>query len=235
MIDNTTLLLKIRQRLNKISSNDSSNIEAWQVIEAFNKGQVAWARRDERGANMDRQGDEQSTTQIDDLQPLLKDTLPLTLKAFDGYQETVDVLPIDYMRWKRFKASAVSGNCNRPLKVYLGTEANIDLLLQDKNTQPNFSWGETFAILKGNKIQIYNDSKFTVDSLILVYYRLPIKIEIAGVKDPYSGSIPTVNVPCEFKDDIAEILIDEAAKILAGDIENTFQYQRNDKSVKEDT
>jgi len=235
MITNSTLLLKIRQRLNKISSNDSSNIEAWQVIEAFNKGQVAWGRRDERGANMDRQGDEQSTTQIDDLQPLLKDTPILTLKAFDGYQETVASLPTDYMRWKRFKATAVCGSCTRPLKVYLGTEANIDLLLQDKNTQPNFNWAETFAVMKGNKIQIYNDGKFTVDSLILVYYRLPVRIQIQGVKDPYSGLTPTVDVPCEFKDDVAEILIDEAAKILAGDIENTFQYQRNDKSVKEDT
>jgi hypothetical protein len=34
------------------------------------------------------------------------------------------------------------------------------------------------------------------------------------------------NVECELKDDICEIIVDEAASILAGDIESMNQYQR---------
>lgn len=234
-MDNNTIALKIRQRLNKLSSNDSANIECWQIVEAFNKGQSDWARRDQRGANMDRQGDEQSTTRIDDLQPLLLDTPILPTKEFDQYQETINTIPADYMRWKRFIATASLGKCVRSLKVYLGTESEVNLYLQDKERQPNFSWGETFAVLKGNKIQIYTGGKFKVDSLQLVYYRQPRKIQILNCKDPYTGNTSTVNVECEFKDDVCEILIDEAAKIIAGDIEAQFQYTRNDKSVKEDT
>jgi len=235
MISNSTILLKIRQRLNKISSNDSANIEAWQIVEAFNKGQTTWARSDERGANADRSGDEQATTQIDDLQVLLQDTPTLVLKEFDKYQETVLTLPADYMRWKRFKATGILGTCSQPLKVFLGIEANVDLYLRDKQRQPNFGWRETFAILKSNKIQIYNDGEFSVDPLILVYYRLPKRIQITGVKDPYTGLVPTSEVTCEFKDDVVEILIDIAAKILAGDTDNQFQFQRNDGSAKEAT
>lgn len=236
-MNNNTLLLKIRQRLNKISSNDSANIEAWQILEAHYKAQLNWSRRDETGNNLLKQGDEQSTTRIDDLQILLKDSPILTTTVFDTYEETTLPLPTDYMRWKRFKAVASNSQCQftRPLKVYLGIEADVDLYLQDKDRQPSFGYGETFAVFKGGKIQIYTNGKFTIDSLQLVYYRYPVRVQIPGVMDPYTGTIPTVNVECEFKEDVQEILVDETAKILAGDIENQFQYQRNDKSVQEDT
>ena len=34
---NDLLQIKLKQRLNKLSSNDYDNIECWQIIEAFNK------------------------------------------------------------------------------------------------------------------------------------------------------------------------------------------------------
>ena len=39
-MNNATIQLKIKQRLNKLDSSDYDNIEAWQLIEAFNKGQT---------------------------------------------------------------------------------------------------------------------------------------------------------------------------------------------------
>ncbi len=44
-MNNATIQLKIQQRLNKLASNDFDNIECWQIVEAFNKGQVSWCRR----------------------------------------------------------------------------------------------------------------------------------------------------------------------------------------------
>jgi hypothetical protein len=49
--------------------------------------------------------------------------------------------------------------------------------------------------------------------------------------NPSDGSISAVNVICEFKDDIVEILIDEACSILAGDIESMNQYQREKQNA----
>ena len=34
-MDNATLEIKLKQRLNKLASNDYDNIEKWQIIEAF--------------------------------------------------------------------------------------------------------------------------------------------------------------------------------------------------------
>ena len=45
----------------------------------------------------------------------------------------------------------------------------------------------------------------------------------------------TANQECEFKDDVAEILVDQAAAILAGDIESMNQYQRESQEVQKNS
>lgn len=233
-MNNNTITLKIRQRLQKLTSNDSRNIDCWQLVEAFNKFQIDWVRKNSRGINISRQGDEQSISRIDDLQILLKNSPEFSLKKFDGYQETTTTIPEDFLRYKRFIALATTEECEvpRPLKVWLAEEANVDILLSDKNKQPNFDWAETFAVFKGGKIQIYNGGKFIINSLVLVYYRNPVKIQIKGCKDPYSGNVPAVDTECEFNDDLCEVFIEGAANILAGDIENNFQLQRTRENIE---
>ena len=73
---NSTITVKVKQRLNKLDSNDYDNIETWQVSEAFNKAQVEWVRRQLHGNNIFKEGDEFSKRRIDDLQVLLRE-LPL--------------------------------------------------------------------------------------------------------------------------------------------------------------
>ena len=51
---NDTLRLKIKQRLNKLDSSDYDNIMPWQIIEAFNKGQSNWCRRNLVGTNVSK-------------------------------------------------------------------------------------------------------------------------------------------------------------------------------------
>jgi hypothetical protein len=48
---NQTIVLKVKQRLNKLDSQDYDNLETWQIIEAFNKAQVGWCRRNLHGIN----------------------------------------------------------------------------------------------------------------------------------------------------------------------------------------
>ena len=228
---NSTILLKVKQRLNKLASNDYDNIQDWQIVEAFNKGQVDWCRRNLHGTNAKQEGDEQSTTRIDDLQNLLI-TTTLSVYNNDTYYESTGI-PEDYMRWKRISTKAKTECCGeRRMVVYLAEQANVDELLRDVNKNPNFEWGETFATFRNNKLQIYTNGKFEVVDPQLTYYRQPRRIEITGVKDPYTNLTPTADVISEFKDDIVELFIDECAKIIAGDIESINQMQRNTQSVE---
>jgi len=53
-----------------------------------------------------------------------------------------------------------------------------------------------------------------------------------GCVDPYTTTVSTVDVESEFKDDIIELHIDEAAKILSGDIESFNQQQTATQQVE---
>ena len=82
-----------------------------------------------------------------------------------------------------------------------------------------------------NTAMNFND-EFDIEEEELIYYRQPIKIQIKGCIDPYTNLASTTNVECEFKDDIIELLIDEAVSILAGDIESNNQFARGSANAE---
>lgn len=225
---NQTIQLKIQQRLNKLASVDFDNLECWQVVESFNKAQLDWCRRQLVGTNIRKEGDEQSERRIDDLNILLK-TMKLTMSAYPIYEESNNLpSPEDYLAYKRPEIYATSECCKEPRRmvVYLVEEANTDTFLADEYKRPSFEWGETFVTMVGRKLRIYTNGEFKISSAKFMYYKQPRRIRITNCKDPYTNTIPTTDVIPEFKDDIVEVLIDDAASILAGDIESWNQNQR---------
>jgi|TARA_B110000977_G_scaffold183269_1_gene245760 hypothetical protein len=231
-MENSTLLLKLKQRLNKLDSQDYDNIECWQFVEAFNKAQIEWCRRNLHGGNMYKEGDELSKKRIDDLQPLLRE-LTLTGTETDNYFET-DNFPVDtYLEFKRVTTEAKDDCCTpRSMTVYLAEEANVSLLLRDPLKNPDFDWGETFCTMLGNTIRIYRNSNFNIVNPILTYYQKPTLIQVQGCVDPYTGDLSLVNVNCEFKDDLVEVMLDDTAALIAGDIENIYQSQRGTQAAE---
>ncbi len=225
-MENSTLLIKLKQRLNKLDSQDYDNIECWQFVEAFNKAQVEWCRRNLHGGNMYKEGDELSKKRIDDLQPLLLE-LSLTGTNTDTYFET-DNFPVDtYLEFKRVSTDAKTECCPaRDMTVYLAEESNVNIIMRDPLKNPSFDWGETFCTMLDNKIRIYRNAEFKIVNPVLTYYRQPTYIQIINCVNPYTGAVSTTNVNCEFKDDLAEVMLDDAASIIAGDIESVYQQQR---------
>lgn len=228
---NQTILVKIQERVNKLASSDYDNIHCWQAVEAFNKAQVEWVRRQLVGTNILRQGDEQSERRIDDLNVLLR-TRTLNMTQRDRYFESNN-LPFltgdDYMAFKRLQVNASSDCCTdgRLMTVYLVEEANVINYLNDEYKKPSFDWGETIATIVGRKIRIYTNNEFQIDSAQLMYYHQPRRIVAAGCADVYTGvTNPGVDVLSEFKDDIVEVIIDDAVSIILGDIENYPNSQR---------
>jgi len=231
-MNNTTLQLKVQQRLNKLASNDYDNIEAWQVVEAFNKAQIEWTRRQLRGGNPYQDGDEQSVRRIDDLQHLL---LPLPVAIADKgiFWETVNILPTDYLEYKRIDIDATNDCCDdRTMIVYLAEEGNRAQLLRDEHKKPSYDWAETFSTLINNRARIFTNGEFGLTNAVLTYYRLPVNIEIAGSVDPYTLTTTVVDVESGFKDDIIALLIDEAVGIIAGDTESGNQFSRGSQSAE---
>lgn len=201
----TQVSTKIDIRLNKGASSDYDNIWPYVKQEAFNKAVNEWIRRQYRGNNSSHEGDEETITRVDDLQVLLKKD-NLTIRDKGVFVES-NKLPADYLYFKRLTPYVSKGNCTSILiKSHLREEANVDDLLP---SLPSFKFEETFHTMIGNRFHIYHNKDFTIDKVELTYYRKPL---IYNFK-----KLDTI---VEFKDDIADMLVDEACKIIASDIES---------------
>lgn len=234
-MNNNLLQIKIKQRLNKLASFDYDNLECWQIAEAFNKAQLEWVRRQVYGINSRQQSSEESTGLIDDLMILLKnEDLKTTQKK--GYYEAV--IPSDYLYFVRSDVYAIKSPCcmtPRRMVVYEAEEANISILLTTSTKQPSFEWAETLSTRIGDRIRVYTNDEFEISDMGLVYYRKPKEVQFAGCVNPNNGEAYSVDQHCELKDDIAEIIVDQAAAILAGDIESMNQYQRATQEIQKNS
>lgn len=199
---------KINLRLNKDASDDYDNIWSYVKSEAFNKAVNDWVRRQYRGKNQTQEGDEESVARVDDLQFLLKSDF-ITIRDKGIFVES-NKLPTDYLYYKRVTPYVSKGSCTGvTIKSHLKEEANVDDLLP---SLPSFDFEETFHTLIGNKIHLYHNKDFTVDKVQLTYYRKPKVYDFKKLSDT-----------TEFKDYVADIITDEACKIIASDLESLNQ------------
>ncbi len=119
----------------------------------------------------------------------------------------------------------------RSMTVYLAEEANVELIMRDPLKNPDFEWGETFCTMLDNRVRIYRKNFDIVDP-VLTYYRQPTLIQVQGCVDPYTGLVSLFNVECEFKDDLVEVILDDTAALIGGDIENMYQAQRGAQAAE---
>jgi len=229
-MNNNLLQIKIKERLNKLASLDYDNFECWQIQEAVNKAQIEWTRRQLYGINQRKEGAEQSSGLIDDLQRLLKHENVSVVDKTIYYQAE---LPSDYLHYVRSDVFAKQECCPaRRMTVYEVEEANISIILNDKNKQPNFEWAETVATRMSNKLRVYTNDAFDITECHIIYFRKPLEIQFKGCINIATGLAFTADQECEYNDDVAEIIVDAAATILAGDIESLTQYQREQQNVQ---
>jgi hypothetical protein len=222
-MNNALIQLKIKQRLNKLDSQDYDNIECWQISEAFNKAQLEWVR-------FQLIADESTKQLIDNIQMLLTEA-PLILTKSSTY-DLSQVLPADYIAFKRVSVKAVTECCTeaRPMTVYLAEVANVDVLLRDVYRKPNFDWAETFCTLSNNRLRIYVDDKMTLSNGKLTYYRTPQTIKFANCPG-LNGELLSVERLCEFRDDIVEEILEKTVVILSADLEQMNRYQTATQAV----
>jgi len=213
---------KLKKRLNKSATEDYSNIDYDIATEAMNKAINDWIRRQMHGGNQYKEGAEESRMRVDDLQPLLVPLKKLVLSDGGIFSES-EKLPSDYRYFNRFSFFGKNEGCPNKINIMstLKEEANVDILLNTEGTRPSLKYEQFFHTIIDNKIRLYHNKEYVPSEGFLTYYRNPKK---------YDAEKP--DELCEFKDDVMELLIDEGAKIIAGDTEGVAAYQVIDKSVE---
>lgn len=240
-MDVNAIITKIKLRVNKLDSQDYDNLMIWQILEAFNRAQLLFVRSNLQGYNLLNEGDEQSKRRIDDFQRLLTNVTLSPVKKTKTYTE-LGPYPDDYLLFKKLdvlaklcdKDNPYSCDEEKSLKVYLVEEANSTHYYEDELTSPDFAWGETFATIIRDRFRVYVKG-FDIVSGTLTYYRKPRLVEKAGNVTIGSGSssVPTVDVEPEFNDDVVESIINLAAQLIDGDIQDGYGYNVNKTTYRE--
>lgn len=224
MIGSLDIALKIKQRLNKIDTQEDENLPLNVIVEAYNKGQLNIVNRLSNKNNIYKTGTESTTFRVDDLEILINpEPKSLTVIEKDDYYLT-EPLPSDYFRYIRTFCDGLTQSCSeKRIKIYLQEESNLNTLLNNEFINPSFEWGETIATIAGKRIKVFTQNKFKINKVYLTYLRKPKNIDIVGYykKD---GS-PSITIDPELSEDLIEMSIDEACRILSGDMQNQFSNQ----------
>lgn len=243
MIAIDSLLYKIDQKLNKLSSNEHQQIQIEDKILSLNEAQIKLIKRKITGLSTPSGlGLDAFRKRYEDLQNLIEDYdhQPLALKETDKnihqWEASLTLLEPKYLFYIDSYILADKGRCkNRRLHVNpdLAKHGDILVLLDNVHYRPSFEYQETFTTISSDNISIYSDGSFTPTKIFVSYLRYPLYIDKEGyVKLDGTNS---VNQDCELEDYLEDELVDLTVQDLAEYTENSsatqsaqFRIQTND-------
>lgn len=226
-----SLLYKIDQRLNKLSSFEHQSIALEDKLLAANESQIKLIKNKIGQNNVYKIGLEGFKKRYQDLQFLVENPedhpLPLVLsdKIMHKYISNVSSISPKYMFYIDAYILADKGNCKDRVLVCnpdLVKHADIQLLLNNNNFKPSFEYQETIIDISSDELHVYSDGTFTPKKLFLTYIRYPKKIDKSGYVN-FDGS-DSADQDCELE----EYLEDELLDLI---VENLAMYTENSSAV----
>jgi hypothetical protein len=231
MIPVDSLLYKIDQKLNKLSTNEHQQIQLEDKILALNEAQIKLIKQKMDGSPSGL-GFDSSRKRYEDLQRLIEmyedHPLPLSLTNSELNKWTASLTGISpaYMFYADSYILADKGRCkNRKIAINqdLAKHGDVQILLNNVHYKPSFEYQETFNFIASDEISIFTDGTFTPSNLYLSYVRYPLYIDKAGyVKLDGTDS---VDQNCELKNYLEDELVDLTVQNLAMYTENVAAVQ----------
>lgn len=214
---------RIKQGIEKQDTNSYANFTNWDFEDALNKGLSDWFRRQNHGTNAYREGEEESEMRVDDLQVFLTEK-KMAVTNYKIYSDSIK-LPSNYRYYNKLSLITSKGDCkNVLLPSKLVENSNTDELLADWTSSPSFEFEQAFHSMLSNKFRLFHNDEFEIEYIKLSYYRAPQLIKCDN---------SSMDLSWEIKDDVAELIIDEAIKNLAGNIEHSTATQLAKTRVEE--
>ena len=238
MIPVDSLLYKIDQRLNKLSTNEHQQIQLEDKILALNEAQIKLIKQKVDGISVvSGLGFDSFKKRYEDLQSLVMPyntgMLPLTLKNSELNQWSANLHTITpkYMFYVDSYILADKGRCkNRQIWINrdLAKHGDLQFVLNNVHYKPSFEYQETFNFLSSDEISIFTDGTFTPKEVYISYMRYPVYIDKQGyVKFDGTNSI---DQDCELETYLEDELLDLTVENLSMYTENlsamtTAQYR----------
>lgn len=228
MIPVNSLLYKIDQRLNKLSSNEHQEIQLEDKILALNEAQLKLIKTKYSGVSTPSKiGFDGMKKRYQDIQNLLVDFKQnsLTLTEDDPHLNqwgvSLSKLHPKFMLYADAYLIADKGKCKDRI-IWINKDlvkhGDIQFLLNNSDFAPSFEYQETFNIITNNIISVFTDGTFTPKVIHIMYIRYPESIDKTGyVKFDGKDSVDT---DCELEDYLEDELLDLTIANLADYTEN---------------
>tara|TARA_R100000541_G_scaffold57386_1_gene67513 strand:- start:442 stop:1173 length:732 start_codon:yes stop_codon:yes gene_type:complete len=233
MISVDSLLYKIDQRLNKLSTNEHQQIQLEDKILALNEAQIKLIKQKVDGFSVPtRLGMDSFKKRYEDLQNLIVEynNQPLTLNetnpAINQWDADTTVLDPEYLFYVDSYIIADKGKCkDRILWINedLSKHGDLSILLNNDNYKPSFEYQETLNAVSSDSMSVYTDGTFTPKTVNIMYLRYPVYINKEGYIQ-FDGT-PSVNADCELNDYLEDELLDLTVQNLAMYTENSAAVQ----------
>ena len=233
MIPVDSLLYKIDQKLNKLSSNNHQQIQLEDKILALNEAQIKLIKQKVDGFSVvSGLGMDAFKKRYEDLQKLVisyvNGKLPLTIKNphLNQWVAKIEDLKPHYMFYIDSYILADKGVC-KDRKIWINKDlakhGDLQFLLNNDHYKPSFEYQETFNFLSSDEISIFTDGTFTPSAIYVSYMRYPIYIDKTGYIK-FDGS-PSTDVDCELETYLEDELVDLTVQNLAMYTENASAVQ----------
>jgi hypothetical protein len=190
MIPVDSLLYKIDQKLNKLSTNIHQQINLEDKILALNEAQIKLIKQKVDGFSVvSGMGLDAFKKRYEDLQSLVvtynHQPLDLTLKneELNQWFANLHLLVPKYMFYIDAYVLADKGVC-KDRKIWINRDlakhGDLQFILNNTHYRPSFEYQETFNFLSTDEISIFTDGTFTPSKIYMSYMRYPVYINKEG-------------------------------------------------------
>ena len=233
MIPVDSLLYKIDQKLNKLSTNEHQQINLEDKILALNEAQIKLIKQKVDGTSTNSgYGLDAFKKRYEDLQSLVitynNQPLPLALKnaELNQYFTSLNALVPKYMFYLDSYILADKGRCT-DRKIWINRDlakhGDIQFILTNDNYKPSFEYQETFNFLSSDEISVFTDGTFTPKDIYISYMRYPVYINKTGYI--MLDGQPSFDQNCELETYLEDELLDLTVQNLAMYTENQSAVQ----------
>jgi len=239
MIPVDSLLYKIDQRLNKLSTNDHQQIQLEDKILALNEAQIKLIKQKVDGqSTISGLGLDAFKKRYEDLQSLVigYNNQPLTLtlsnKELNQWAANIHLLEPKYMFYVDSYVLADKGRC-KDRKIWINRDlakhSDLQFCLNNVHYKPSFEYQETFNFISSDEISIFTDGTFTPKTINIMYMRYPQYINKEGYI-MLDGS-PSFDQDCELETYLEDELLDLTVQNLAMYTENMSAVQTSQMRI----
>jgi hypothetical protein len=233
MIPVDSLLYKIDQKLNKLSTNIHQQINLEDKILALNEAQIKLIKQKVDGFSVvSGMGLDAFKKRYEDLQSLVitynHQPLELTLKneELNQWFANLHLLVPKYMFYLDAYVLADKGVC-KDRKIWINRDlakhGDLQFILNNTHYRPSFEYQETFNFLSTDEISIFTDGTFTPSKIYISYMRYPVYINKEGYI--MLDGEPSFDQDCELELYLEDELLDLTVQNLAMYTENAAAVQ----------